>query len=269
MTSGGTATANLVIPNKNYARLGEITETFAEQVRAGLLTIAQANGSSASVATVVDPLPGNTEAITATGDRIMSFSVSFNAAHGVTSFAVLCNPTDGETYRILGGDRIEGGGTTSLTCTVTNSTTLKVQALHPMQRTSEHHVFLRTDIHSTNIESAALSQATGPYNAHTLGSNILAMLPIDVENVSFESQTATEYTMLLTTRQLSAIKLYLTDSKNRPLGRIAHSGSKTAAGTGTAQSTLGNLSFRAMIRIDVIQATIPRTLQSHTQKQWR
>ncbi len=67
VTSGGTSTANLVIANKNYARLGEITETFAEQVRAALLTIAQANGSSASTATVVDPLPANTEAITATG----------------------------------------------------------------------------------------------------------------------------------------------------------------------------------------------------------
>ena len=256
------APSTVTIPSKNYARLGEITAAFADVLKTDLLVAANAAGSSASTITVLDALPASIEPITGTGDRIMSFSLVFDGAHGLSAFAIQCHPGDGETYRILGGDRIDGGLTTSLACTVTNANTLKVQGLYPMQRTTEHHVFLRTDLPSTNIESASLSQATGPYDSHTLGSNIFAMLPLDVEYVSYESQTASEYTMLLTTRQLSAIKLYLTDSKNRPLGRVAHSGSKTAAGSGTAQSTLGNLSFRAMIRLDVVQVALPGTLQS-------
>ena len=39
-------------------------------------------------------------------------------------------------------------------------------------------------------------------------------------------------------------------------------GAGAAAGTGTAQSTLGNLSFRAIVRVDVVQVTIPSTLRT-------
>ena len=97
---------------------------------------------------------------------------------------------------------------------------------------------------------------------HTLTSNILAMIPCDIEYTSFTSSTDGEFFLNLTTQNMSSIRLFLTDHKNRPLGRIAGSGSQTAAGTGTAQSTLGNVSFRAIVRVDVIQVTIPRTLHT-------
>ena len=52
--------------------------------------------------------------------------------------------------------------------------------------------------------------------------------------------------------------LYITDERNRPLGRLFGSQSLTACGTGDNQSTLGNLYFNAVIRVDVIQQTLPQ-----------
>ena len=57
-------------------------------------------------------------------------------------------------------------------------------------------------------------------------------------------------------------RLFLTDSRGRPLGRTPGSNSKTAAGGGTAQSTTGNLSFSCTLRLDVIQKMQPNTLQT-------
>ena len=48
------------------------------------------------------------------------------------------------------------------------------------------------------------------------------------------------------------MRLYLSDQYARPLGRRFGANSQTAAGTGTAQSTLGNLDFTAVLRLDVV-----------------
>ena len=68
---------------------------------------------------------------------------------------------------------------------------------------------------------------------------------------------------------LSTLTLFLTDSRNRPLGRLAGSASGTAAGSQTGgvlnsnlQSTQGNLFFTATIRIDVVQVSFPNHLQA-------
>ena len=74
-----------------------------------------------------------------------------------------------------------------------------------------------------------------------------------------------EFFYNLRTKELNHLKLFLTDRKNRPLGRMQGSGDQTAAGIGVHQSTLGNLYFSCIIRIDTIQATIPRMLQTKNQ----
>ena len=263
LTADGTS-QDLVITNKNYSTVGDIVADFSNSVKNSLLAIAQANGSAATSASVLDAVPLTTETIDSTGDGIMSFQVSFDAAHGITNFILQSFSSEGESYKILGSDRIDDLASTnsSLTCTVESATILKVQGLYPMQRQTDHHIYLRTDLPSTNIETASLSSATGPYQSHTLGSNILGFFEVDHEYIHFESFTDSEFFLVLTQRNLSSIRLFLTDAKNRPLGRGAGSGSKTAAGSGSSQSTLGNLSFKALIRIDTVQATIPRMLNS-------
>ena len=164
-----------------------------------------------------------------------------------------------DSYTILGRDR---SATNSLDCTRISPTKILVEGRYPMQLTTESHVVLRFDKASSNIETASLSKATGPYDTHVLSSNILAMLPIDHEFCSYNSKAGQEYFAILSLRALTSLRLFLTDSSNRPLGRIAHSSAKTAAGTGSAQSTLGSLSFRGVLRIDIIQTYIPRPLKT-------
>ena len=67
-------------------------------------------------------------------------------------------------------------------------------------------------------------------------------------------------------KQLNHVRFFLTDRKNRPLGRLQGTASLTAAGPGTAQSTKGNLYFSAILRVDIIQSTIPKYLKAPQQK---
>ena len=94
-------------------------------------------------------------------------------------------------------------------------------------------------------------------------------IPINYEITSYFANADKEFFINLQQRRLSTLTLFLTDARNRPLGRLAGSGSGTAAGSQTAgvlnsklQSTQGNLFFTATIRIDVVQASFPQRLQA-------
>ena len=172
----------------------------------------------------------------------------------------------GDSFALLGGNRIDDAASTesSFTCTVLNATTLRLVALYPAQRSTETHLYVRTDVNNNNIETASLSAATGPYQTHTLTSNILAKIPLDVEFCAFSSSSAVdEFYVNLRQKEISTLRLFLTDSKGRKLGRNSESAaSQTAAGTGSAQSTRGNLFFSATLRIDVIRRMQVNELQS-------
>ena len=70
-------------------------------------------------------------------------------------------------------------------------------------------------------------------------------------NLKITAQSERDFFIDIHQKQLNVLRLRLTDSKNRLLGRLG--GTNTAAGTGTEQSTLGNLSFSAVIRFDIIK----------------
>ena len=66
--------------------------------------------------------------------------------------------------------------------------------------------------------------------------------------------TGREFFLDINQRHLTHLQFRLTDSRNRPIGRkLSHHTSRTASGTGTEQSTLGNLEFSACVRIDIIK----------------
>ena len=85
----------------------------------------------------------------------------------------------------------------------------------------------------------------------TISSNILAVFQMDTEFIHFESHSD-EFFLNLRSKNLNHCRLFLTDRKNRPLPQDA---------PGTSQGTKGNLFFSAVIRIDVMQTTIPQTLK--------
>ena len=259
----------LELTKKNYSTYGEIVQDFANTLSKTLLSHAIAAGSTATQcdATLIKPNPSDSSP-SDTGDRIMSFTLVFNTAHDLGSpgdlFSIQSFAPVGESYAILGGNRINDNTSieSSLITAIASSTEMTVQGYYPMQRSTDSHICLRCNLPNTNIETASLSSATGPYNSHTLSSNILAMIPNDFEFTKYTAGTNNEFFISLTTPQMSAIRLFITDNKNRPLGREAGVGTKTAAGTGSDQSTLGNLSFMAIIRVDVVQITIPNMLST-------
>ena len=256
------------ITHQNYLTCGAIAQDFSEQVRLALfdLVTTSTTGDKPTSCTVNSLLPALDDPITATGGRILSFNLTFDKAHQVNTFKLQCFADEGESYAILGGDRLSSGSTgSSLICTKVDALTLSVQGLYPMQRHTQTHVFLRTDLASSNIETASLSGVSGG-GSHTVPSNILGFFELDSEYVHFTSRTDTEFSLVVTQRNLSALRLYLTDSKSRPLGRIASSSSKTAAGPGDSQSTKGNLNFSCMVRIDTLQFAVPKGLKTSLQK---
>jgi len=244
---------------QNYRSVADIADAFATALATQLTTD---TGVTCTPATV---LPAAGTLVNSTDDRIISFNLGFSAAHNLTTFRVQCFTAVSDSFALLGGDRIDDAASTesSFDCTVVNATTLRVVGRYPAQRSTMSHLYVRTNLRSNNIETVSLSASQGPFQTHTLTSNILARIPVDIEFCTFTSGGAQdEFFLLLSQKQLSSMKLFLTDHKGRPLGRVAGSASKTAAGSGTAQSTRGNLNFLATLRIDVLQRSEPNALKT-------
>ena len=259
------AATELLLTQKNYKNVADVAENFATALAAQLST------DAGVTCTPVDITPASGTALNATSNRIISFDLDFASPHSFTVFRVQCFGEVGDSYALLGGNRIDDPASTasSFKCEIVSTTKLRLTAFYPGQRSTEQHVYLRCSQQNNGIETAVLSDATGPYLAQTLSSNIMAKIPIDYETSSYFANADKEFFINLQQRRLSTLTLFLTDARNRPLGRLAGSPSGTAAGSQTAgvlnsnlQSTQGNLFFTATIRIDVVQASFPQLLQA-------
>ena len=205
-----------------------------------------------------------------TGDSIMEFTIEFPTDPGIANFNIQCLTDISDSFALFGGDRVDDATSDQQSFSIKQSTVsnttkhhITFKGLYPMQMSTEPYVYLRTDMMSNNIETASLSHATGPYDTHTLTSNILAKLPMSHGFIHYApSGPHDEFFVHLPSRHLSSIRLFLTDSRGRPLGRPYGSNSLTAAGTGVSQSTLGNLNFTCTLRFDVIQKRLPNYLET-------
>ena len=261
-----TAATELLLAQQNYKNVADVADNFAATLAAQLT--ADAGGVTCTPSNVT---PASGTALNATSDRIVSFDLDFASPHSFTVFRVQCFGEVGDSYALLGGNRIDDPASTasSFKCEIVSTTKLRLTAFYPGQRSTEQHVYLRCSQQNNGIETAVLSDATGPYLAQTLSSNIMAKIPINYETTSYFANADKEFFINLQQRRLSTLTLFLTDARNRPLGRQAGSASGTAAGSQTAgvlnsnlQSTQGNLFFTATIRIDVVQASFPQRLQA-------
>ena len=157
-----------------------------------------------------------------------------------------------------------------------------------MQLTSEPHVYLRTTLGQNGLESAVLSKDATSYNTEIIGSDILAKIPRNLESFSYSANGGNDdFFILYQQRKLNQIRLYLTDSKGRPIGRpgiaddtVAALTSGTAAGLeGTApsipplstdkitfvntdQNTTGNMYFTTTLKVEIIKKSTPQLLET-------
>jgi len=262
--ANSTRTGNLT--HQNHISLNALAENFATQLGNEIKAL---KGLAGGV--IVTPgavTPSSTTSVGGTSNNIISFTLTYSSNHNIAATGdVICQmyEADGEAYEILGGNRIESSTDTttpSITITVTSATVLTVQCLYPAQRHTTSFIYLRgSGIPNTSIESTSLNDITN-HRTDTMDSDILARIEVDVEYCNYEAQTGREYFMNVKQKQLNTLNLRLTDAKNRPLGRAFGANSNTATGTGTAQSTLGNLSFSAVIRVDIVQQRQVKELET-------
>tara|TARA_R110002049_G_scaffold236943_1_gene410050 strand:+ start:992 stop:2143 length:1152 start_codon:yes stop_codon:yes gene_type:complete len=276
--ASGTTSSFLNVVNidrKNYLNLKDLATSFATNLGTYLATKSAADSFENTTI-----LPSATT-MSATGDRLLDITLTsknssnVTAAHGITSLVLQCVESEGESSIILGGNRQDDSSDTafsSLKITIATNT-IRVQGYFPMQRLSDPYVYLRCNNAQSGLEMSVLSNDRGRYNSDIVNSDIFAKLFKDVEYINYESSTGDEYFINLQQRKLANLRLFLTDSKGRKLGRT--SGQRdlgTAAGlTDTnldfesdTQNTTGNLSFTAVIRVDIIKNRNPAKLESES-----
>jgi hypothetical protein len=263
-----TQTGNLT--HRNNISLNALASDFATQLGTAIIAL---KGLGAAFFTTSALKPDSTSSIGGNSDHIISFTLTCSTNHNIASTGdVICQmySADGDVYELLGGNRVNSSTdntTPSITITRTSPTVLTVQCLYPAQRHTTSFIYLRgTGIPNTSIESTSLAHPSEDHRTDTVDSDILARIEVDVEYCNYEAQSGREYFMNIKQKQINTLSLRLTDAKNRPLGRVFGSSTNSTTtgitGSGTEQSTLGNLSFSAVIRVDVVQQRQIKELES-------
>ena len=261
------------IDRKNYSNLKDLATSFATNLGTYLATI-----SAATTFENTTILP-NTTTMSATDNRLLDITLTAKngsgatIAHGITDLKIQCLESEGESYVLLGGNRQDDSTDTtfnSLKITIATNT-IRVQGYFPMQRLTDPYVYLRCNNAQSGLEMSVLSNDRGSYNTDIINSDIFAKLFKDVEYINYESNTGEEYFMNLQQRKIANLRLTLTDSKGRKLGRTsAQRNLGTAAGLmdssldfeSNLQNKTGNLNFTAVIRVDIIKNRSPVKLES-------
>ena len=288
----------IIMPIKNHRDLGSIASDFTNSLAERLLVHSAANGSAAaSTVNVVEPTalldsnePTCDGLLDNTGNRLFSALITFknssnvDTVHNITELRVQFPEAAGELYQIMGGERKDENLTGSdavnqeglrITLTETSSKAILVQGYYPMQRTTKPNIYLRADIANNALMSQVLDSANGVATKKSVRSgNILAKIPINrfenPEIIRYVSRADKEYFIDLYHKRLSSLKLFLTDARGNPLGRLLSNSIKnTAAGfqdsnefVRDTQSTLGNLAFDATIRVEIVRVRIPQMLDT-------
>tara|TARA_E500000318_G_scaffold83841_2_gene79544 strand:- start:1422 stop:2573 length:1152 start_codon:yes stop_codon:yes gene_type:complete len=261
------------IDRKNYNNLKDLATSFATNLGTYLATKSAA--ASFDNTTI---LPSSTN-MSATDDRLLDITLTaknssnVTTAHGITDLKIQCLEAEGESNIILGGNRQDDSTDTtfsSLKITIATNT-IRVQGYFPMQRMSDPYVYLRCNNAQNGLEMSVLSNDRGLYNSDIINSDIFAKVFKDVEFINYDSNTGEEYFMNLQQRKLANLRLTLTDSKGRKLGRTSTQRDLgTAAGLtdsnldfeSNTQNTTGNLFFTAVIRVDIVKHRSPVKLES-------
>ena len=283
----------LFLTQKNYGNLKDIAEDFADRLIAYLLPKAVLNGSSATSFEKTTLLPSSVS-MTSTDNRLLAITLTSKhsgstVAHNLTDIKVQCKESLGDLYQILGANRQDDPTDTafnSLSILITTNT-IVISGFYPMQRMSDPYVYLRCSNGGNSLEMSVLqTDHAGRQNSDVINSDILAKMHRHGEFVSFTAGTGLEYFVNLQQKKLTNLRLFLTDSKGRKLGRISVNRDSTGTGSGREfitlgttgaisgfenagqgflsnfQNTLGNLFFTCVLRIDIIRVSNPVKLES-------
>lgn len=262
---GATPQADLALylPSLDYASLNTLATKFANTL-GNQLAADIGGGITFTVPTVAPnaltpPPNGDT-------DNIITFTIKFSAAHGLTQLLVRTLVEDGDSFEVLGTNRIRKSPTSppvppwtllnSLTTDVaTDPTEVRVSCLYNAQLSSQQNMYLRTDINNTNIQTESFNAGNSDDTlVSTLSSsNILGRMIIDNKFVNFTTGTQMEYFVALTTKQITHMRLFITDSHGRDIPQNVQTTNNLPLNPPVLQSTLGNRSWEGVIKVDIVQ----------------
>lgn len=261
-----TLTKNSYINFQNYYSIHEIASNFA--VKLGLLCeeVTQLNFVVKDIKNTIlnsfTPFLVNGGVDSTLGrashDGNHLMDISLEALNGVNHNLSDIKITfeDSDLYLILGGLK-NPENETSLLVTITDNN-INVKGYFPMQRFSDNNIYLRCNVIANSLASPI--SIKGNYNETNsvhYNSDILGIFNTDSETIEY-TNCNNIFSGVVKQKYLKVFKLFLTDSKNRKL--INPSPSGTAAGLQDAsgnfiknQNTQGNLSFKALLNIELVQ----------------
>ena len=232
------------LDKRNYATVTYLSQNFAKKI--GDQFINQIPAVTSYVVSDIESIEN---------DKIITFVITTDANHTLTASNahIKFDSSKSDSYMLLGGDRDPTGRNSSVTIEVPSATTFKVTCLYPAQRSTTPFVYLRAPgVLNTNIETRGLRHPGETHNSDVAHSDILGRAVVESQEwIQFTAQSERDFSLDIHQKQLNVLRLRLTDSKNRLIGRSQ--GGDTASGTGLSQSTLGNLSFSAVIRFDIVK----------------
>jgi len=245
----------LKLDNRNYATVTELATNFATKI--GDFLVTEVSAVSGFTITGMESI---------SKDNIITFILTTTGNHGMvqnnTTSRIRFVSDISDSYMLLGGNRMSpapdlslASAGSSVTVSVTNATSIKVTCLYPAQTSTTPFIYIRAPgVQNTNIETRGLRHPTDTHNSDTAHSDILGRAVVESnEWIQFTQSSDREFFLDIHQKQLNVLRLRLTDSKNRLIGR-RNTGSNTASGTGLEQSTLGNLSFSAVLRFDIVKS---------------
>ncbi len=255
-TAANASYVDINLTPKNYVSVHALATEFKDKLITALNALQTLGTVSFSAGSLS---PANASSST---DNIIKFTLSYTGTQLTNNDAVFVQmfAQESDSYELLGGDRIEGPLVTNSTSTSievsidTGSKLLNVQCLYPAQRSTTPFIYLRVPgVLNTNIETKGLKHHADDHKSDTAHSDILGRAVVESsEWIQYTTRDGREFFLDIPQKQLNFLRLKLTDSHNRPIGRKTLS--NTATGTGTEQSTLGNLNFSAVIRFDTIKS---------------
>jgi hypothetical protein len=274
------------LDDKNYQTTNLLGNEFATQLSGALAVL-----SGVTLTATPFSLPqaittsGNNPSADGNNDNIISFVINFTAPHQINTLAVQFKIEDGDIFELLGGDRIYPTDPNTKSSIFLDlepdfgagpqNDKIEVRCKYNCQLSTQQNVYLRTDINNTNIQTESFNSGnTDDRLATNLSSSrILAKLVIDNEFVNYTTGTQMEYFVNLTTKQLTFLRLFLTDSHGRVIPQNVRRQYPPRSGpnaylpfgppdvgtegnpnpTPVNQLTLGNRSFESIIKVDIVQ----------------
>jgi hypothetical protein len=241
----------LNLTHQNYVNLFDLAKEFGNVLGA---ILAIHTGVALAGTPITNIKPANGTSIVGTTDNIISFDIDFVAPHGMGVNPIIqFKVQDGDIFEILGGNRIRDFTdkiTPSVDCDATSvANKVSVQCYYNAQLSSQQNVYLRTTTNTTNIQTSSFNSGnTDTPNINMMeNSRVLGKIIIDDEFATFTSGTQMEYFLNLTTKSLTFLDLFITDSHGRDIPFT------TKGNNGNSQATLGNRSFECIVKIDIVQ----------------